>query len=144
MNKLTKTTIATLVLALIALGASYGLEIATLALIGVLNAPVLLIGALIVGAVIIALVFAIFALINRKTKWLVAEESALAMWLGATVYIIAIIAVFMVIPVPYSLIPRGEMAFGMLQFLMQLFFCGGAGAGWLFGCVRFLYLKSKK
>ena len=144
MNKLTKTTIATLALALIALGASYGLEIATLALLGVLNAPVLLIGALIAGAVIIALVFVIIALINRKTKWLGAEESALAIWLGTTVYIIVMIAVFTVIPVPYSLIPRGEMAFGMLQFLMRIFYCGGAGACWLFGCVRFLYLKSKK
>ena len=144
MNKLTKTTISTLALALIALGISYGLEIGTLALIGVLNAPVLLIGTLIVGAVIIALAFIMFALINSKTKRLEAEESALAIWLGATVYIIAMIAVFTVIPVPYSLIPRGEMSFGMLQFLMQLFFCGGAGACWLFGCVRFLYLKSKK
>ena len=144
MNKLTKTTIATLALALIELGASYGLEIATLALIDVLNSPVLLIGALILGAIIIALAFIMFALINRKTKWLGAEESAIAMWLGATVYIIVMIAVFTVIPVPYSLIPRGEMAFGMLQFLMRIFYCGGAGACWLFGCVRFLYLKSKK
>ena len=144
MNKPTKITITTLALALISLAASYGLEILTFALDDMLDTPAELLGALILGAVLIVLVFVVFALINKKAKWLEAKESALAMWLGATLYVLLMIFVFGRIPVPYELIPREEMAFGLWQVLMQMFHCGGAGACWLFGCVRFFYLKFGK
>ncbi len=136
MNKTLKCSIGAVILALIGFAASYIIHLATLA---GSSTPAAFIVLLLTGAVVIIGIAGLFVLINKKTKWFNDLESKVVIFIETSLYALLMIFIFPLIPVPYSIIPSGEMAYGFSQLLTQCFHCGGAGICWLISGVGILY-----
>ena len=83
--------------------------------------PVMAIGILILSGVAVPVVPGIFYIINKFGRWYSKPEIGLFGIITYALFIICMLVVFPFVEVPYSLLPKGEMAAGYAGFLIQLF-----------------------
>ena len=65
----------------------------------------------------------VFIILSAITKWFRAKSASLVIVGNSILYILLMILLFQELPVAYELSPRGEMAFGYAQVLMQFIAC---------------------
>ncbi|MCR4585479.1 MAG: hypothetical protein K5686_07095 [Lachnospiraceae bacterium] len=132
MNNSTRCGISIAILTLLQFAFSYGTELLSMMAGRSVGRTI---GAFVLGGILVIMVNIVFFLLNRNNRWLSTKECALCIFSGVNIYLILMILLYPKIEVPYSLIPSAEMGFAFLQFLNQLFCCGGALICWIAGLI---------
>ena len=140
MNRFKEVSIISLLLVISELFLSYALQLVTFAAMGSAGAGTGSALTLILGSAAV-IIINIVCLVIVKYTHLDPGNMSLGMIAGNAVYCLLMIFLFPVIPVPYELVPKGEMAFGLIQFLMQIFDCIAGGISIFAGILLLLYSK---
>ena len=143
MNRFKEVSIISLLLVISELFLSYVLQLVTFAAIGSASAGIGSAVTMILGAAAVIIINVICIVLVNKNQ-LNLEHMSSGMIIGNALYCLLMIFLFSHIPVPYSLVPKGEMALGLIQILIQIIDCVAGGVFILIGGVLLLYTKHKK
>lgn len=142
-NKTLKLSIGILVMTLIFFLMSYGMQCLALSIDASGAAFGFTTIAMFSSGILILVAMGIFILINRKTKWYDFADLCTVNMVATLIFIPLMLFVFPLIEVPYSLIPRREMAAGYMQVLIQIFSVAAAVICSIVNCVALIVNKNK-
>ncbi len=143
MDRFKEVSIITFLLVISELFLSYVLQLVTFAAIGSASAGTGSAVTMILGAAAVIIINVICIVLVNKNQ-LNLEYMSSGMIIGNAVYCLLMIFLFSHIPVPYELVPKGEMALGLIQFLIRAADCIAGGVFILIGGVLLFYTKHKK
>ena len=136
-------SIGVTVMMLIYILMSYGIECLSLLIDASGAAFIFTLISMLSSGILILVVMGIFILINRKAKWYNTADICTVNMISTMILIPVMLFVFPLIEIPYSLIPRREMAAGYMQVLIQIFAVAAAVICAVINLVAFIVNKNK-
>lgn len=123
--------------------ASYGLQLSVFSFVcaGNVNAALLMILA---GFAAIPVINILFGLLNKAKGWFEKKEILAVVCIGALIYVGLMFLLFPRFEIPYQLLPRGEMAAGYGQLVIQFADCAGGAVCFVVSGIWILYARNRE